>query len=139
MPSLKQLSCSVELGSTNTKLTEYGTNYGDGHVTSYIAVPTEEVNFSVHLTSSGYIASGLAMFVYMDGQYQCNRNRRGLVVPGRRVSPEYYEVDLRVRQKETKQPDGSFLGRDWTFHGLNLGKLYGSSRESSITNADSLR
>lgn len=79
------------------------------------------------------------MFVYMDGQYQCNRNRRGLVVPGRRVSPEYYEVDLRVRQKETKQPDGSFLGRDWTFHGLNLGKLYGSSRESSITNADSLR
>jgi hypothetical protein len=120
MPSLKQLSCSIELGSTNTKLTEYGKDYGDGHVTSYIAVPGEEVKFSVHLSSTGYIASGLAMFVFMDGHYQCNRNRRGLVLPGPRVSAEQYEVDLRVRQKESKQADGSFLGRDWSFHGLNL-------------------
>ncbi|THX17934.1 hypothetical protein D6D13_00223 [Aureobasidium pullulans] len=120
MPSLKQLTCSIELGSTHTKITEYGNDYGDGHVTSYVAVPAEEVNFSIHLTSSGYIAPGLAMFVYMDGHYQCNRNRRGLVVPGEKVKPEHFEVDLRVRQKESKQPDGSFLGRDWSFHGLNL-------------------
>ncbi|KAH0353046.1 hypothetical protein KCU81_g1749, partial [Aureobasidium melanogenum] len=120
MPSLKQLTCSIELGSTHTKVPEYGKDYGDGHVTSYIAVPSEEVNFSVHLTSHGYIAPGLAMFVYMDGQYQCNRNRRGLIVPGKGVKSDQTEVDLRVRQKETKQPDGSFLGRDWTFHGLNL-------------------
>lgn len=121
MPSLKQLTCSIELGSTHTKVPEYGKDYGDGHVTSYIAVPSEEVNFSVHLTSQGYIAPGLAMFVYMDGQYQCNRNRRGLRVPGKGVKSDQVEVDLRVRQKETKQADGSFLGRDWTFHGLNLG------------------
>ncbi|KAG9548570.1 hypothetical protein KCU79_g14847, partial [Aureobasidium melanogenum] len=120
MPSLKQLTCSIELGSTHTKVPEYGKDYGDGHVTSYIAVPSEEVNFSVHLTSQGYIAPGLAMFVYMDGQYQCNRNRRGLKVPGKGVKNDQVEVDLRVRQKETKQADGSFLGRDWTFHGLNL-------------------
>ncbi|KAG9869135.1 hypothetical protein KCU86_g2762, partial [Aureobasidium melanogenum] len=120
MPSLKQLTCSIELGSTHTKIPEYGKAYGDGHVTSYIAVPSEEVNFSVHLTSQGYIAPGLAMFVYMDGQYQCNRNRRGLRVPGKGVKSDQVEVDLRVRQKETKQADGSFLGRDWTFHGLNL-------------------
>ncbi|KAG9679122.1 hypothetical protein KCU87_g1075, partial [Aureobasidium melanogenum] len=120
MPSLKQLTCSIELGSTHTKVPEYGKDYGDGHVTSYIAVPSEEVNFSVHLTSQGYIAPGLAMFVYMDGQYQCNRNRRGLKVPGKGVKSDQVEVDLRVRQKETKQADGSFLGRDWTFHGLNL-------------------
>jgi hypothetical protein len=122
MPSLKQLTCSIELGSTHTKITEYGNDYGDGHVTSYVAVPAEEVNFSIHLTSSGYIAPGLAMFVYMDGHYQCNRNRRGLVVPGEKVKPEQFEIDLRVRQKESKQPDGSFLGRDWSFHGLNLGE-----------------
>lgn len=122
MPSLKQISCSIELGGTNTKLTEYGTKYGDGHVTSYVAVPVEEVNFSMHLASNGYIAPGLAMFVYIDGHYQANRNRRGLVLPGSRVSPEQYQVDLRIRQKESKQPDGSFLGRDWTFHKLNLGE-----------------
>lgn len=120
MPSLKQLTCSIELGSTHTKVVEYGKDYGDGHVTSYIAVPSEEVNFSIHLTSQGYIAPGLAMFVYMDGQYQCNRNRRGLQVPAKGISNEQVEVDLRVRQKESKQADGSFLGRDWTFHGLNL-------------------
>jgi hypothetical protein len=120
MPSLKQLTCSIELGSTHTTVVEYGKDYGDGHVTSYIAVPSEEVNFSVHLTSQGYIAPGLAMFVYMDGQYQCNRNRRGLKVPAKGVPDEQVEVDLRVRQKESKQADGSFLGRDWTFHGLNL-------------------
>ncbi|KAH0008907.1 hypothetical protein KCU78_g11008, partial [Aureobasidium melanogenum] len=50
----------------------------------------------------------------------CNRNRRGLKVPGKGVKSDQVEVDLRVRQKETKQADGSFLGRDWTFHGLNL-------------------
>ncbi|KAG9846335.1 hypothetical protein KCU98_g6700, partial [Aureobasidium melanogenum] len=120
MPSLKQLTCSIELGGTHTKVPEYGKYYGDGHLTSYIAVPSEEVTFSVHLTSQGYIAPGLAMFVYMDGQYQCNRNRRGLKVPGKGVKSDQVEVDLRVRQKETKQADGSFLGRDWTFHGLNL-------------------
>jgi len=120
MPSLKQLTCSIELGSTHTKIIEYGKDYGDGHVTSYIAVPSEEVKFSIHLTSHGYIAPGLAMFVYMDGQYQCNRNRRGLQVPAKGVRDEQVEVDLRVRQKESKQADGSFLGRDWTFHGLNL-------------------
>ncbi|KAI5239847.1 hypothetical protein E4T43_06546 [Aureobasidium subglaciale] len=120
MPSLKQLTCSIELGSTHTKITEYGKDYGDGYVTSYIAVPSEAVNFSIYLTSHGYVAPGLAMFVYMDGQYQCNRNRRGLMLPGKGVKDEQFEVDLRVRQKESKQSDGSFLGRDWTFHGLNL-------------------
>jgi hypothetical protein len=120
MPSLKQLTCTIELGSSHTKVAEYGKDYGDGHVTSYIAVPSEEVNFSIHLTSQGYIAPGLAMFVYMDGQYQCNRNRRGLQVPSKGVRDEHVEVDLRVRQKESKQADGSFLGRDWTFAGLNL-------------------
>ncbi|KAI5255713.1 hypothetical protein E4T42_01848 [Aureobasidium subglaciale] len=120
MPSLKQLTCSIELGSTHTKITEYGKNYGDGLVTSYIAVPSEAVNFSIHLTSHGYAAPGLAMFVYMDGQYQCNRNRRGLILPGKGVKDGQFEVDLRVRQKESKQSDGSFLGRDWTFHGLNM-------------------
>jgi hypothetical protein len=120
MPSLKQLTCTIELGSSHTKVPEHGKDYGDGHVTSYIAVPNEEVNFSIHLTSQGYIAPGLAMFVYMDGQYQCNRNRRGLQVPSKGITSEHIEVDFRVRQKESKQADGTFLGRDWTFAGLEL-------------------
>jgi hypothetical protein len=33
MPSLKQLTCSVELGSSNTKIPEYGKDYGDADLT----------------------------------------------------------------------------------------------------------
>lgn len=122
MPTLKQLTCSIELGSTSHALKEYGTEYYDGLVETFIAVPTEDVNFSIHLTSERYVAPGIAMFVYIDGQYQCNRNRRGLVIPDKDTPANYYQVDLRVRQKESKQPDGSFIGRSWTFHELNIGK-----------------
>lgn len=123
MLPLKQLTCSIELGSTNVKLKEFGTHYGDGHVETFIPVPREEVNFSIHLTSERYIAPGVAFFVYIDGQYQCNRNRRGLVVPESDTPVEKYQVDLRVRQKETKQPGGGFIGRGWTFHELNMGMV----------------
>ena len=37
--------------------------------------------FSVHLTSHGYTAPGLAMFVYVDGVYQVNRNRHNSKIP----------------------------------------------------------
>ncbi|GAB7357041.1 hypothetical protein MBLNU459_g7864t1 [Dothideomycetes sp. NU459] len=107
MPTLKQVSCSIELQGTNVPLEEYGTRYGDGHVEAFVSVPTEEVGFSIHLTSERYIAPGLAMFVYIDGQYQCNRNRRGLVIPEKDTPPNHYQVDLRVRQKEDKQPNVS--------------------------------
>ncbi|KAF1346699.1 hypothetical protein BDV97DRAFT_416692 [Delphinella strobiligena] len=120
MPTLKQLTCSIELGSTDVKVKEFGTHYGDGHVETFVPVPREEVNFSIHLTSERYIAPGIAFFVYIDGQYQCNRNRRGLVVPESDTSVEKYQVDLRVRQKESKQPGGGFIGRGWTFHELNM-------------------
>lgn len=103
---------------------EYGTRYGDGHVETFVAVPSEEVNFSIHLTSERYIAPGLAMFVYIDGLYQCNRNRGNLVVPEEETPKHYYQVEFRVRQqeeKQRKQSDGTFLARDWTFHALDLG------------------
>lgn len=121
MPHLKQLTCSIELTPTNTKLEEYGTTYGDGHVSTYIAVPTHQRTFNIHLTSDGYIAPGLAMFVYIDGAYQCNRNRRGLLEPGEGVPNEGSQVEFRVRQKEERQADGGFVGRDWSFHALNTG------------------
>lgn len=122
MPSLKQLNCSIELGNANVKLEEYGTVYSDGYVGTIVSVPEEEINFTIHLTSDGYIAPGIAMFVYIDGQYQCNRNRRGLIVPEEQTPPELFQVDLRVRQKETKQADTTFHGRAWSFHALNTGK-----------------
>lgn len=122
MPRLKQLSCSVELFPSGTKLKEYGTKYTDGNVETFIAIPQVTSPFAIHLVQDGYIAPGMAMFVFMDGSYQCNRNRRDLKIPGDGIRPIETEVDFRVYQKEEKSAvDGKFVGRDWTFGEIRTG------------------
>ena len=120
MPSLKQLTCNLEWAGTGIPLSEYHTVYLDGHVQTYIAIPELPTPFSVHLTSDGFIAPGLAMFVFMDGEYQCNRNRTGLIMPNKVSSRMNTEIDFRVRQKEAVLPDGSFSGKQWRFEKLNI-------------------
>lgn len=114
--------------------------YGDGYVQTFIAVPSVSTSFSVHLKSEGYIAreplcnglysilhiltiatAGLAMFVYMDGEYQCNRNRHNLKIPNETTTSRQTEIDFRVRQKEEIQPDGTFTGSQWKFRELDIG------------------
>lgn len=119
MPTLKQLTCSIEVGHTNTKLKEYERIYRDGGVQCFVAVPNREILFSIHLNAQGWIAPGLAMFVFIDGEYQCNRNKRCAGVPGDAV-----DLEFRVRQKEEKLPNGKFIGRDWCFTELRTGMLF---------------
>lgn len=69
------------------------------------------------------LLAGLAMFVYMDGEYQCNRNRRNLRIPDENTRPKGTEIDFRVRQKEELQPDGTFCGQQWKFRELNIGRF----------------
>ena len=123
MPSLKDLVCSVELADGQA-LQEHMSTYGDGLVETFIAVPDNPGPFSIRLTSINYIAEGLAMYVFIDGVYQCNRNRVGLVDRSKRGKPldKRALVDFRVRQKEEKQRDGSTVARGWQFEKLNIGK-----------------
>lgn len=121
MPTLKQLTCHIERGSSNTPLREYSTKYGDGVVSTFVGIPSQPTTFSVHLMSSGFIAPGIAMFVYIDGEYQCNRNRRDLLRPGPDVDRQSTEVNLRVRQKEVKDGDGQFIAHAWKFEKLDIG------------------
>lgn len=139
MPTLKQINCSIELGPGNTKLKEYGARYSDGHVETFVAVPDTDIPFSLHLTSEGYIAPGLAFFVFMDGEYQCNRNRVGLKLPGNVVRPQDYEAEFRVRQKEEKTSFGTFVVRDWTFAKLDRGEAVPSSRMNLCLTSNSDR
>ena len=67
MPTLKQLTCNVEWASSGVPLPEYHTIYADGYVETFIPIPSTPTPFSVHLQSHGYIAPGLAMFVYASG------------------------------------------------------------------------
>lgn len=121
MPSLKDLNCTIELSQAQQALPEYGTVYGDGFVETFVPIPSQPQSFSIHLTSTKFIAPGIAIFVYVDGVYQCNRNRQGLE-PGN-PSDSRSLVDFRVRQKEERQKDGSMIAREWTFDSLNICKL----------------
>jgi hypothetical protein len=122
MPTLKQIDCSIELGPSHVKLPEYGALIRDGYIETFVAVPDASIPFTIHIKSHGYIHSGLAFFIFIDGEYQCNRNRIGLKTPGRGVTPKHYEVEFRLRQKEEKTAEGRFLAREWTFEKLDRGE-----------------
>lgn len=123
MPTLRQITCAIELGPGNTKLKEYAHKVTDGAVETYIVAPeTSDIPFHVRVTSDGYIAPGLAAYVFMDGEYQCNRNRLRLRFPEDGVSTDEYQIDFKLRQKEEKTSAGTFIARDWFFTPLNAGK-----------------
>ncbi|KAL9600873.1 MAG: hypothetical protein Q9219_002915 [cf. Caloplaca sp. 3 TL-2023] len=129
MPTLKQVTCHVEWSASgpNLPLQEYGTAYSDGLVETYIAVPPISTPFCIHVKSDGYIAPGLSIFVYMDGEYQCNRGRNNLKIPSSTSEPRHTNVDFIVRQKEELLPGGGFIGRQWRF-----GKLDEVNNDSNL-------
>ena len=124
MPPLRNLVCQVEWNSRNhIALKEHKVAYCDGFVECCLAIPTSPTNFAIHLTSHGYIAPGLAMFVYINDKYQCNRNRHKLLIPADGVDREDCEIDFRVRQKEDRKQDGTWDGKPWSFQKVTDGKL----------------
>ena len=122
MPVLKDLSCSIELSEDQEPLQELGTTYGDACVDTFIPVPKKQQTFTVHLSSRNFIAPGIAMYVFIDGVYQCNRNRQNLKL--RKPPDRRSLVDFKVRQKEEKQKDGSMIAREWTFEKLDHGRTH---------------
>ena len=124
MPALKHLTCCLEWTGSKVPLKEYRTTYSDGRVETFVPIPSIPTPFSVRLRSHGYIAPGLAMFVYMDGDYQCNRNRRNLKIPDGNTPRRDTEINFNVRQKESLLEDGTFAAREWRFEKLNGTSLY---------------
>jgi hypothetical protein len=121
MPTLKDLTCAIELSESQRTLQEFGTTYGDGYVETFVPVPSKPQSFSIHLTSDKFIAPGISMYVFVDGIYQCNRNRQDLKL--RKGSDSRSVVEFRVRQKEEKQKDGSMIARQWKFEKLDTSEL----------------
>jgi hypothetical protein len=127
MPTLKDLKCSIELSESQRVLQEFGTTYGDGYVETFVPVPSKSQAFSVHVTSDKFIAPGISMYVFVDGVYQCNRNRQNLKF--KKGSDSHSVVDFRVRQKEEKQKDGSMIAREWKFERLDTSKRMTQSQD----------
>lgn len=130
MPTLKQLECTIELCDDEkfTPFQEFGTTYGDGLVITHVLIPARSQPFSIRLTSNRFIADGLAALLFIDGEYQCNRNRTGLK-PNK-------GVNFLFRQREDCLGDGKFLGRDWSFEKFNTSSSFhthsGQTADSSI-------
>lgn len=120
MPLLKDLNCSIELSDVSEPLQELGTVYGDGSVETFVPVPKKQQTFTVHLSGRNFIAPGIAMYVFIDGVYQCNRNRQNMKL--RKPLDRRSLVDFKVRQKEERQKDGSMIAREWTFENLGHGE-----------------
>ena len=104
MPTLKHLTCNIEWAGSESTLEEYEVKYSDGYVECHVAVPSQPAPFLIHLKQDRYISPGIAMFVYIDGEYQCNRNRVNLRVPEQSSRRQQCEVDFKVRQKEEVSP-----------------------------------
>jgi hypothetical protein len=131
MPTCNKISCAILLPPTDTPLPEYHRRYLDSSVSVYVPVPDIPIlhaapSFNIQLWTDGYIAPGLAMFVYIDGRYQCNRSKRmpppGSVT-GNGVEMRRGGIEMRVRQKEEKVAggEGEFVGREWRWVELDVG------------------
>lgn len=116
MVKFNSLKCTLEVGQPPSPLSEYGTVYGDGVVETYAALPTSPGTFSVCLTASDPLVSGLAMFVFVDGVFHCNRNYVSL------TSDTIDKVEFRVRQKEERFEASRSISREWSFEAVNAGK-----------------
>lgn len=125
MPYFRDLTCRLEWIKTRSRLKEYGTKYGENHAQASVAIPEVSLAspFGVRLISHGYIAPGLAMFVYKDGVYQCNRIRTNLKLPGHNTATGKYEVNFSVKQKEVYKTGSLFEARPWSFEEDESGKL----------------
>ncbi len=123
MPTLKGIQCSIELKGSNLCLGEYETLWIEDAVECYVAIPNAPTDFVVHLTCSEYIAPVLSAFVYIDGVFQCNRYKRGLLPRDKDGSLEKSKVDFRFEQKEELLQGGRMLAHPWRFERLNIGEL----------------
>ena len=121
MPTLKDLVCHVQWATTGFPFPEYGTQYGDGVVETYIAIPSHPQAFTIRLTSRNFIFEGLSMIVFIDGNYQCNRNRVNLQPYKKDLPRNRTEINFTVRQKEKPVGEGTYMGREWRFDDYNIG------------------
>jgi hypothetical protein len=127
MVTLNNLECSIYIEDSSIKLTEYNQRYADGAVKLYVAAPAIDAAFRIRIIANGYVAQGVAAFVYIDGRYQCNRNCMTPVTGDGKI-------ELNLRQKEEKTAQGHFIGRDWRFTSLGKGKTKQLYNESMSTN-----
>lgn len=123
MPSLSGLQCNVELSPHNLSLPELDITYRNQGVSCTVGVPDDPTTFNIHFSARDIVGHGIAAFVFIDGQYQANRNWTGMSIASRPTAYPTLDVDFRFRQKEELASDGrSIIARDWHFSDVKTGQ-----------------
>jgi hypothetical protein len=124
MPTLNHITCTVQLANAlDDSVPEYATAYGNGIVSAYIAVPQHRTWFEIHLESDGYVAPGLAAFVYVDGTYVGNKNTVSL------SQTEEHQLQLVFDGFEELSDDGgNVTRRGWWFEEFIVGEFLDQRR-----------
>ena len=118
MPTLNHVTSTVRLANAlDEPVPEYATAYSDRAVSAYIAIPQHRSWFEIHLDSDGYVAPGLAAFVYVDGTYAGNKNAVGFAP--RRANCLRLVFD---GFEELAEDGGSVTKRNWWFEEFNIGE-----------------
>jgi len=123
MPSLGTLECHVELAETGLQLNEYDTFWASNAVECYIIIPNQPSPFQIRLSATGYFSPSLSAFVYIDGVFQCNRFKRGLLPPTNGSNLEESRVDFKFKSKDYTLQGGRMISHPWRFEKLNIGVL----------------
>jgi hypothetical protein len=121
-PATRHALTKLTAADSKEALKEYRTNYADGRVDCYLAIPNSPTVFYIEVTNDSYIAPGLAVFAYIDGVYQCNRNRRGLEISDGKDLNYLSRANFILSQKEEFRPDGTLWGKKWRFDKVNAGE-----------------
>ncbi|PVH98128.1 hypothetical protein DM02DRAFT_630500 [Periconia macrospinosa] len=116
MPSLRNLHCSITLPEFDMVLPEGKTTCDEPIVRTHITVPpARPLPFEVRLTSSKYIAPGLSMYVFINGEYQCKLEKTGMELLRGALCETQSLVDFRVRQRLVYLEDGSIVPTEMMF------------------------
>jgi hypothetical protein len=117
MPLLGSLDCSIQVGN-NGVLYEYGVKHEKNAALCYVAIPDVTTDFTLILQNREYISPGLAVYVYIDGVYQCNRAKSNM-------DPKHKPgTQFTLKGKEDELAPGQFIQRPWKFEPLNIGEFH---------------
>lgn len=123
MPELNGMQCRVEIGPHSEPLLEQCAVYSDRSVGCLVCIPCHDIAFNIHLSADLSIAPGLAIFVFIDGHYQANRNITGLA-GAEDLDHTTSQIHMRLRQKEeVAAHNASLVGREWCFSRIKTGAL----------------
>ncbi|GAM84193.1 hypothetical protein ANO11243_021860 [Dothideomycetidae sp. 11243] len=116
MPDLNCMRCTIEIGPNHEAVQELGVSYSNQRVQCYVGVPNTDVAFCIRFETSSYISPGLAVFVFIDGQYQANRNFTRPPLQLVSSSTVNHKIDECIRQKEEfRTKSDLMIGRAWHF------------------------